>query len=245
MISGITAALAARGLNVHAVAGGREFSAILPGCRSVLVFGSGGRALWDALLEDLRRNPEHLRNELHPLDAFVRREIESVDPHPGPSRRWIRCAADEPIFVDFRPLAMAAGLGWTSRLGLVLNPDYGPWLGLRAACFTTESLDPAPPLPAPGPCEDCDAPCESVCPVAAPTRRGWDVARCAAYHRESDDCLRGCFSRRACPIGAEHAHSPLEQHYHSDRVRGRRALGAALGIDSGGDGISPPWERWG
>jgi len=237
--------LAAVGLDAVGVADGAPYQDVLEGCRSVIVFGSGGRTLWNALVADISRNPAHLTGELHPLDAFVLRTLDRVDPDPGPSRRWVRCAGDETTFVDFRGLAVAAGLGWVGRLGLVMNPTFGPWMGLRAACFTTEAIPFAGPLPGGGPCDGCPAPCEPACPVGAVTEAGWNVARCAAYHHESDECLGVCHSRNACPEGAEHAHGALEHHYHADRRTGRRQLAASLGIeDDGIEGIGPFWGEW-
>lgn len=248
----VTGSLARAGINVAGVADGSAYSGVLPGCRSVLVFASGGPALWDAFVADLRAEPAHLSGEDHPLDAYVRRAIDAADPSPPAGRRrWIRCAADEPDPVDFRTLARQAGLGWRSALGLLLHPVHGPWLGLRAACFTVDSLPVASPLAGPGPCGDCPAPCASACPAAAIVPPGgpgrpasFRIAACARWNIEREECGARCAARAACPVGADHRYSPLEFHYHQDRRSGRSALAAHLGITDRRSGVGPAWAAW-
>lgn len=246
-------ALAPFGLQRWGVAPLEPGAGPLPGATHALVIASGGPALWSAFEAAIGADPEVLRAEAHPLDAFVARALAAADPAPPPSRRWVRCAADEPTFVDFRPLALAAGLGWPGRLGLLMGPDDGPWLGLRAACFTTEPLPASAPLPGPGPCARCPAPCAPACPVGAPAAgtAAWGggpapfgIAACAA-HRAAGGCRSACLSRNACPEGSTSRYSDREQAYHEDRPSGRPALARALGVQ--GDrhpGLGPPWADW-
>jgi hypothetical protein len=237
------AALDAVGLNAWGVADGAPYQHVLPGCRAVVVFGSGGRALWSAFLDAHRGRPLGA----HPLDEWVQGAVGGQD---SKERVWVRTAANETRFVDFRPLAVAAGLGWQSRLGLVLHPRFGPWMGLRAACFTTEALEPTGPLPAPSPCVACPAPCAQVCPGAAISRdaavdRAFDIRACARQHDVAETCDTQCSARAACPEGAEHAYSRLQQHYHSSRSTGRPLLEQALGLAPGqGQGQDLGWTDW-
>ena len=243
-------ALGAAGLDVVGVADGASYQDVLPGCRSVLVLGSGA-ALWDAFVAEVRRVPRLLTGELHPLDAFVRRAVAAIDPEPPATRRWIRCAADEACPVDFRTLGLRAGLGWRSALGLLLHPVRGVWFALRAACFTTSWLPRSLAPVGDGPCLACDAPCASACPAHAvelpflPGQAGgWQVDACAAWNTGPAPCVTGCAARVACPAGAEHAYPPIQRHYHQDRRSGRRALAAALGIADGTSGLGPDWAGW-
>ncbi len=237
-------ALAEVGLNVVGVADGRGHEAVLPGCRSVLVFASGGTALWEAMCADLAAHPTHLSAETHPLDAFVARAITSADPAPPASRRWIRCAAEPEAFVDFRPLARDAGLGYSGRMGLLMHPEHGPWVGLRAACFTTEVLAVDGPLTGEGPCPGCPGHCAQACPGGAFPEGSLDIRKCATFHRRSDRCLGQCEARLACPEGAASRHGALQHRYHYDRRGGRVALAAALGIDDERVGVGPHWGEW-
>jgi len=240
------------GLNAWGVADGSSYEQVLPGCRSVVVIGSGGTRLWEAFRADLQAHPAHLSEEAHPLDAYVARTLCSLDPEPGQDRRWIRCAADEPDPVDFRPLAREAGLGWRSMLGLLIHPEFGPWLGIRAACFTTEQLTPTGPLPGEGPCPDCHAPCITACPGEAMSRPpgvlgdlgGWDVATCSTFHQVSDRCATTCHSRVACPEGFDHRYGEMQRRYHYNRKIGRKEMGLALGIEDAREGLGPFWGEW-
>jgi epoxyqueuosine reductase len=237
--------LDAVGLNVSGTAPGEYGEVLLPGCAAVVVFASGGTLLWESFLDDVRAHPEHLTGSDHPLDDYVARQIARVDARPPTSRRWIRCGAKPEGFLDFRPLARAAGLGWPSRLGLLLHPEFGPWIGLRAACLTTEALPVDEPLPEEGPCETCDAPCASACPGGAFQQGPLDIHRCAAFHVESEICHGRCDARLACPQGAIHRHAPLQHHYHNARLTGRKLLAEACGIyDDPRKGQGPEWRAW-
>ena len=238
----------AAGLTASGVADGREHQDLLPGCRSVLVFASGGVALWEALLADLRAHPAHLTDSAHPLDDFIARQIDAIDPPTlrPPTRRWIRCAAEPEQFIDFRPLAHDAGLGWPSRMGLLLHPTYGLWMGMRAACFTTEALPLDAPLAGEGPCPTCPAPCASACLGDAFREGRMQIRRCATFNTTSAACHGDCAARRACPEGAAHRYGALEMHYHYARDTGRRALAAAaqIGGDDAHEGRNPRWSEW-
>ena len=121
-------------------------------------------------LEDLRANPSHLTETEHPLDDFIDRWIQSVDPTPDATRRWIQCAEDVDVFVDFRPLATSAGLGTPSLLGLVIHPEYGLWVSIRAVLLSTEVFEPTTKNRMQSPCEGCvEKPCISACPAGAVT----------------------------------------------------------------------------
>lgn len=213
--------------------------AVVPGARGVVVVANAGRALWDAFCADLRADPAHLAEEPHPLDAFVRRALDAA-PVPGP-HRWITTGAEERTMLDFRTLSVLAGLGVPSRLGLVIHPRVGTWMGLRAACFVTFDVPEAPPVESP--CEGCPAPCVAGCPAGALASGSIDIGRCSNFHFESDACATTCHAREACPVGEPY---PAEQlRYHYDRAGGRRWLRAHLGIEGDRhEGVGPHWERW-
>ena len=113
--------LAQRGLNAWGIADGRPYAHLLEGCQSVVVLGSGGRSFWNAFVANLQENPPHLYDEDHPIDAYVHRILHEVDPLPGPDRKWVVCESDASCPVDLRTLALQAGLGWGSLLGLLIS----------------------------------------------------------------------------------------------------------------------------
>lgn len=251
LLSQVRARLEPWGLNLSGVASGDSWEHVLPGCRSVWVVASGGPTLWHHFEDHLRQNPAFLTENQHPIDRFV----ASLLP-PAPSgARWVRCAADEAEIVDFRRLAASAGLGWLSRTGLLLHPEVGLWMGLRAALFSTASWPVDGPRSEPSPCTACPAPCVPAClgdsmsavnPTGEPST--WDWRRCASWRDDSPDCRITCATRNACPVGADARYPLLAQHYHNDHGRsGRQALASALGAatrDPVSQGPRPIVEEW-
>jgi epoxyqueuosine reductase QueG len=225
----------------------RQSQVLLPGARSILVVGSGGGELWTQLLDELRADPRRLAEEPHPLDAFVARRVAAADARLGSTpRRWFFASATAELHLDFRALAALAGLGRRSRLGLLLHPEYGVWLGLRAACFLTEAIAPTGPV-AGDPCEGCDAPCVSACPGGAFPGGHWQVDPCAAFHAASSACNSSCASRSACVAAPEHRYSADEILYHYDRQHGRDRLRELVGLpeaEDGYEGVGPHWQTW-
>lgn len=226
----------------------RHSTVLLPGTQAILVYGSGGPTLWRRFLADLEASPHHLTEEPDPLDAYVRRAVAAADAAWSASvpRRWFFAAPDEPTPLDFRLLAHLAGLGGKSRLGLLLHPRFGPWLGLRAACFVAAPLPLDAPIDA-DPCAGCPAPCITACPGQAFVAGQWSVARCSAFHAESSACDSGCAARQACPAGADQRYDPEAIVYHYNRKLGRAQLRHRLGIAPADDcyaGEGPHWDDW-
>lgn len=222
----ITAQFKQIGINLSGVAAGKQWQDILPRCQSVFVFGSGGPRLWNHFLRDLKRRPHLVQRNSHPLDNFVKKKLREVDPQPPKSRLWVRCAANEKTFVDFKVLAHQAGLGWSSKLGILINKTYGLWFGIRLACFTTELINPTGPLLKPGPCDTCnDFNCVTKCPgEAISTLKGWNLDQCVSFQNKKTTCQQQCPSRLACPISRAHTYSEVEQNYHHQQSLGRVSL---------------------
>lgn len=225
----------------------RRAEALCPGARAVVVVGNGGSALWDAFLADLRGDPRGLTDEPDPLDAFVRRAVLAADAALGAvPRRWVWAAADADVHVDFRLLAHLGGLGAQSRLGLLIDREWGTWTGLRAACFVGAELAATGPVDD-DICAGCPAPCGTACPGGAFPGGMWAVDPCVAFHQESAVCARSCAARLACPVGTDRRYRPEHYAYHAHRESGRRWLRAHLGIPAGADrfeGTGPYWGDW-
>ncbi len=248
----LRSALAESGLNVLGVADVAEYDSavprelrsdeLAPNARAIIVVGSGGPLLWEAFIAALRAEPKRLSGEAHPLDAFVEREVIEADAVLGSlERRWFFAAATAKPSLDFRLLGQLAGLGSRSRLGLLLNPEYGPWLGLRAACFVNASLKPSPR--ARELCAACAAPCVVSCAGDAMTTGIFNLTACVRFHQVSDACERTCHTRAACPIGAQHRYSAEEITYHYHRRAGRLHLRTITGVnDDVLEGDAPFWR---
>jgi epoxyqueuosine reductase len=97
----------------------------------------------------------------------------------------VRCKSILSVYGDFRPLAVAAGLGNWGRNGIIVNKEYGAGL-LFSAIFTNAPLDPTLEKPVTEPhCLSCGD-CIRACPGQAFTSHGFLVRNCLPY------CLRGC-----------------------------------------------------
>jgi epoxyqueuosine reductase len=62
--------------------------------------------------------------------------------------------------------AVAAGLGIIGRNNLLIHPEWGPRIRLRAILIDAEPV-PSAPLEAFAPCETCRQPCHTACPQQA------------------------------------------------------------------------------
>ncbi|HZN40955.1 MAG TPA: hypothetical protein VFD82_19270 [Planctomycetota bacterium] len=235
---------ASTGLNLFGIVDAERFDAwqpleqrtttMLPDCGTIIVLGSGGRA--------------HPRNFSHPdarivhgmspqdLIAFERAAAQGLAAMLH--CRSVRCRLVEPVAgqrLNFVRLAEAAGFGTVSPVsGLLLHPEFGPWVSVRAALL----LDGRPFGPVTDasitdlfqPCCNCARPCLTACPVSVHDGLGnQNLARCAE-HRHQGGCVSGCSSRRACPVGAEHRDQigPDVHRYTDGIVATQRALGSGV-----------------
>ena len=181
----------------------------------VVVLGSTPTTLWAAFARWIEEDPR--RADLaHPFDAHVAARLGGVDLGPG---RWIEASDACDVALDFRGLAIAAGLGHPSRLGLVLHDVLGPWLGLRAAFVTDTPFALTPSASAASPCTRCAAPCQRACPADALATGSWDAERCLPSRVRKTLCAGGCLSRLACPVGASHRPAPETLDYHQTPSR--------------------------
>ena len=204
----------------------------VPDARTVVVIGNGGAAFWEAFRRHRGREPLATAPP-DPLDAFTRSVVLEAVGAPdldlgGPPRVSFPFE-DAPLALSFAHLAECAGLGSRSLLGVLVHPEFGPWMALRAALLLPFAL-PAP-RPADGfdPCPRCvTRPCMTACPAGAIGPRGWDVAGCAAHRLSGagDGCDAGCHARIACVLAPEHRHPPEALAFH--QAAARTAMAARL-----------------
>lgn len=227
-------ALAPFGLNVIGVATIAAYDALVPARwrigpdgaspRAAVVIGNGGGAFWAAYQAHLARHPGFARR-LDPLDDFTR---EIMDWHAAPlaARLGVRATlrfpfdASEPP-ISFVHLSEAAGLGRRSILGVLVHPEFGPWIALRGALLVDDEIAAARPAADFDPCPSCvERPCIRACPgdaIGYPA--GWDIPRCIDHRlAESGACADRCHARFDCVYGRAHRYPAAALVYHQQRA---------------------------
>jgi len=117
-----------------------------------------------------------------------------------------RYGADEPRHnISFKKAGVLAGLGAFGKSQLLIHPEWGPWLWLRAV--VTGALLPQDAPVDFSPCDGCSL-CIAACPSGALSESGFNRAACESHGLAAgavrisplgrincDECMR------ACPVG--------------------------------------------
>lgn len=180
---------------------------LLDGAESVLVVANAGRTLWPLF----SASPEAALPE-DPLDRYTRRVIDEAA-RPAAAFALYNEQRDDQ-YLPLVALAQHAGLGTPGRVGVLLHPEYGPWLSLRAVVFVREELAREEPAPF-DPCTGCPAPCADACHGRVVGADGVDVEACYQTRLTLPACATACDARSACVIGPEHAFSREQIAHHS------------------------------
>ena len=216
-------ALDAAGLNLRGALSAARYDALVPGAwrtaallpdaRTALVVGSGGRALWTAL----RAAPEFAAGS-DPVDTYTARVVgalaRDLSGAGHPSCGLYPLEQRGGAWADFVTLAREAGLGASSRLGMLIHPIYGPWLSIRAVLLTAAECPRGAPIGGFDPCSECAAPCAEACPGGAVWPEGISARLCYETQRTEPACALRCNARRACVVGPEHAYAVEAEAHH-------------------------------
>jgi hypothetical protein len=180
-------------------------------CRTILLLGNLGGAMWPAF----SASPERADGAPHGLDRWTRRVLGSVAPGFGATALF---PFGGPPWLPFQRWAMKADSVAPSPLGILIHPDYGLWHAYRGAFAFAERLPLTSREQRPSPCDSCiERPCLSGCPVGAFTPGRYDVARCRDHvgGPRGGTCREGgCLARLACPVGRAHAYPAAEMAFH-------------------------------
>lgn len=196
-------------------------TSLLPETKTIIVIGNGGRDFWCGFRAYCNAHPDYLTQHEHPLDDYTVSTLESALTlilqtteakyrYLYPFRFW-----SEPV--SFMHLACAAQLASPSLLGVVVHPQYGPWMALRAAILIDQELSTPPHAPGFDPCPTCaERACIAACPAQAISREnGWDIPACVQHRlRVTTDCTNFCHARHDCVYGREHRYPLDELRYH-------------------------------
>lgn len=234
-VTRLGARLAPHGLNLVGVTPAAAYDVAIAGhptlrplasdVRTVVVIGNGGTGFWEAFRRRAEHDPAAARSP-HPLDAFTQVVVrDALAPLPGElpvAARIVYPFEAGPDALSFMHLAECAGLGRPSLLGVLVHPEFGPWMALRAALLLPSIL--TAPRPADGfdPCPTCvERPCIAACPGGAVGAAGWDVPRCIAHRLSGpgDGCDAGCHARIACVLGRPHRYPAAALAFHQGSAR--------------------------
>lgn len=175
------------------VAGVTDGDPVPSGSKSIALFGPLEPSFWDYFTN----SPEYLDGTTDPLDRWSTRTVGSL-------AKTLEGTALFPFGEPVQPFigwALRTGRAWSSPVAMLVHDQAGLFLSIRGAVV----LDHLPDLTAHSvnPCNRCDAPCETACPVGALGHQTYDVASCHAFLNTPDgkDCMdNGCAARRACPV---------------------------------------------
>lgn len=178
---------------------------------AMLMVGSGGRRYWEAFQQALAQQKSPLQTSADPLDDWF--DEKAVELSPALDSLgvlgWKSSAVREKEPLPFQRLAVDCGMAVPSRLGVLLHPEFGPWLGLRLVYFLQEEVS-LPAAERASLCAGCTAPCQTACHGGAVGVEGeFDWVRCSVAHRLKPVCRNSCDARLACPVGA--GHRPLAE----------------------------------
>ena len=158
----------------------RQLVSLAPGTQTAIVIGHGGGEFWSRFAA----RPDRDVSVTDPLDAYTRVVVARALADVLPTGSQIIFPFDFPATpVSFQRLARLAGLAVPSLLGVLIHPEFGPWVALRAAAL----LPCAVALPGPAtdfdPCPTCvERACIASCPAGAVTSAGWDIPKIGRAH---------------------------------------------------------------
>ena len=186
---------------------------LAPGALGALVVGNAGRVLWERFVT----SPERALTS-DPLDAYTRRVLEASavlsDP---PATIGFYADRRDGVYLPLAALARRAGFGSPGRVGVLIHPVFGPWIGVRAVLLLAEDVPFREPATF-APCDGCPAPCATACHGSVVGASEVDAAACYQVRLTNPACALTCDARRACVVGPEYAYS-VEQTAHHSRIR--------------------------
>ena len=180
--------------------------------QSLILFGNAGSSLWDCF----SASDEYLDGTPEPLDRWSERIGHEIATHFGGLALF---PFGGPPYQPFLQWAKKSEDLHSSRLGMLIHPQYGLWHAWRFAVAFPTTPDGMVKVEADHDiCARCpDQPCLSTCPVDAFTGQRYEVERCYRYldGHPGNSCLeQGCAARLACPEGVRFRYRPEHAKFH-------------------------------
>jgi epoxyqueuosine reductase len=186
--------------------------------KSIVLAGFAGNEFWNILRTFLRNDADFKQSRIDWIDDYTRLIFESaveILEENSVSYDIVFPFGATALDLDFMELGRMAGVGVNSLLGILLHPEYGPWISLRGAIITDlvfSAYDS--PLRNFNPCPPCPKPCITACPAKTISNRGWNWEACMDYRLSGETCKSNCASRRACPYGEQHQYTEEQLAHH-------------------------------
>jgi len=181
----------------------------MDGIATVILLGPKEPEFWPAFTH----SPEFKDDRPNPMDRWSTRVVTGLADHVGATAYF---PFGGPPFSPFLRWALLTGRAWSSPINLLVHDTAGLFVSYRGALGFAQHM-PLPTAPTSSPCQTCDAPCKTACPVDAFSSGQYDVPRCKAYLRtdEGQTCIdQGCAARRACPISKNHGRLAEQSAFH-------------------------------
>lgn len=178
--------------------------------RSLILVGLTGRRQWRQFAD----SPEYGDGRPDPLDRWSARLIGGLARELGGNAVY---PFEGPPWFPFQRWARRALVLHESPLGLLIDPEFGLWHSYRGALLLPFEVRFPAPVSWEHPCSGCATkPCLHTCPVDAFTEQGYRVGSCRDHVQSEHVACRksGCLARRACPVGAQHAHSAAQAEFY-------------------------------
>ncbi len=194
-----------------------DISKDIPGL-TLILFGNAGSSIWECFSE----SREYADGAPDPLNRWSERIGEQIATRLSGRALF---PFGGPPYQPFISWAKKAESLRSSKVGMLIHPQYGLWHAYRFAVAIPESLSiPSPTVVPPGTdpdiCNNCvDQPCLNTCPVDAFTASGYEVEDCYGYLKQNPESscrTTSCQARTACPQGSSFHYHQKHARFHMD-----------------------------
>lgn len=183
---------------------------------TLILFGNTGSSIWPIFSQ----SEEYLDGDADPLNRWSERIGDML------AAQWGGIALfpfGGPPYQPFLNWAKKSEQLQSSKLGMLIHPEYGLWHAYRfaialpevinMAAYNIESNQHA--------CDRCASkPCLSGCPVDAFNGEYYDVEKCFTYldqHPQAKCHQVGCLARVACPEGQGYRYQADHAAFHMEK----------------------------